>query len=201
LFDFFVVNVSSPNTPNLRQLQDKDQLAKILALLNNANEELTSISIKNQKPTPKKPILIKIAPDLSFEAIEEVLNLSKNISGIVATNTTITRPTTTDNKIAKIYAMEGGVSGKPLKNRSTEIIKFIYRQTQGKLPIIGVGGIFTPEDAWEKIAAGATLVQVYTGMIYEGPSIVKNIVEGVREILNRKGIKNISEAVGIQNNP
>jgi len=195
LFDFFVVNVSSPNTPNLRQLQDKDELAKILTVLNKANDEL-----KNQKSSPKKPILIKIAPDLSYEAIDEVLNLSKDISGIVATNTTITRPETAESKVAKIYAMEGGLSGKPLKDKSTEIIRFIYRQTKGKLPIIGVGGIFTAEDAWEKITSGATLIQVYTGMIYEGPSVAKNIVEGLRKILEKEGIRDISDAVGIHKN-
>jgi dihydroorotate dehydrogenase len=164
--DFFVVNVSSPNTPNLRQLQDKAALDEILAALQEANS-------KPQTPNPK-PILVKIAPDLSFEAIDEILELAgpRNLAGIVATNTTIARPETKGTSAQRTYAETGGLSGRPLRARSTECIRHIYRQTAGRLPIIGVGGIFNADDAWEKIAAGASLVQIYTGFIFRGPDLI-----------------------------
>lgn len=185
--DFFVVNVSSPNTPNLRQLQDKAALDEILAALQAANAA----------PTPK-PILVKVAPDLSLEAVDEILEVarSRRIAGIVATNTTITRPNTGDSSLKKIYAEAGGLSGKPLAARSTEIIRHVYRQTQGKLPIIGVGGIFNAEDAWDKIAAGASLVQLYTGLVYEGPGVVREIVNGIRKELKLSGAASFAAAVG-----
>jgi dihydroorotate dehydrogenase len=168
LVDFFVVNVSSPNTPDLRQLQDKAALDEILAAIQGQNEK-------------RKPILVKVAPDLSFGTLDEILELvsSRQIVGIVATNTTIARPQTSDSSSRKIYAETGGLSGKPLCARSTEIISHIFKQTNGKLPIIGVGGIFSADDAWEKITAGASLVQIYTGLVYEGPSIAKKIVSGL----------------------
>jgi dihydroorotate dehydrogenase len=168
LADFFVVNVSSPNTPNLRQLQDKSALDEILAAVQEQNKI-------------QKPILVKVAPDLSFEVLDEILELvsSRYISGIVATNTTISRPQTNNSTSQKIYSETGGLSGKPLRARSTEIIKHIYKQTNGKLPVIGVGGIFSADDAWEKITAGASLVQIYTGLVYEGPGIAKRIVAGL----------------------
>jgi dihydroorotate dehydrogenase len=174
LADFFVVNVSSPNTPNLRQLQDKAALDEILAALQ---------SINHGGAAPVRPILVKVAPDLTFEALDEILELvgPRQLAGIVATNTTITRPTTPDDALAKVYAETGGLSGRPLTQRSTEIIRHLSRQTQGKLPIIGVGGIFNAADAWEKLEAGASLVQLYTGLVYEGPGIVREIVEGLRE--------------------
>jgi dihydroorotate dehydrogenase len=186
LADFFVVNVSSPNTPNLRQLQDKAALDEILAAIQEQN--------KNQKP-----ILVKIAPDLSFEAIDEILQLisSHLIAGIVATNTTISRPQTSDTAVRKIYSEAGGLSGKPLRVRSTEIIRHIFKQTNGKPPIIGVGGIFSADDAWEKITAGASLVQIYTGLVYEGPGLAKKIVAGLVEKLEKNGMKNLQEAVGL----
>jgi dihydroorotate dehydrogenase len=174
LADFFVVNVSSPNTPNLRQLQDKTALAEILAAIQERNQN-------------RRPILVKIAPDLSFEAIDEILELVslRQIAGIVATNTTISRPQTNDSRVQKIYSETGGLSGKPLRARSTEIIRHIFKQTNGKLPIIGVGGIFSADDALEKITAGASLVQIYTGLVFEGPGIAKKIVAGVREKWNQ----------------
>lgn len=185
--DFFVVNVSSPNTPNLRQLQDKAALDEILSRLQAANENRI-----------KKPILVKIAPDLSFEALDEILELTgpRNISGIVATNTTITRPETNNSDLRHIYAETGGLSGRPLGSRSTEMIRHIYRRTAGKLPIIGVGGIFFPEDAFEKITAGASLVQIYTALVYEGPEIASLITSGLRRILFSRGYKSVQEAVG-----
>ncbi|HPI53626.1 MAG TPA: quinone-dependent dihydroorotate dehydrogenase [Chitinophagaceae bacterium] len=165
--DYFVVNVSSPNTPNLRELQEKEPLRKLLLQLQNLN-------LSYPKP---KPILLKIAPDLTDEQLDDVIEIvqATQLSGIVATNTTLDRDgLTTDQTIVKNTGA-GGVSGKPLKQRSTEIIKYISQKTNGSLPIIAVGGIFKPEDAQEKIAAGATLVQVYTGFIYEGPGIAKKI--------------------------
>ena len=192
--DFFVINVSSPNTPNLRQLQDKTALDEILA----AVQETRS---KTKTPAPEpKPVLVKVAPDLSFEALDEILELvgPRDISGLIATNTTIARPETHDSKIQRIYAEPGGLSGLPLRTRSTEIIRHLFRQTRGKLPIIGVGGVFSAADAWEKITVGASLVQVYTSLVYEGPGVVKCIVQGLWEQLERNGLRDLSQAVGIQ---
>jgi dihydroorotate dehydrogenase len=188
LADFFVVNVSSPNTPNLRQLQDKAALDEILAAIQEQNKNL-------------KPILVKVAPDLSFEALDEILELadSRNISGIVATNTTISRPQTNDSTSQKIYSETGGLSGKPLRQRSTEIIRHLHKQTKGKLPIIGVGGIFDVDDAWEKITAGASLLQIYTGLVYEGPGIARKIVAGLVQRLEIAGMKSLQESVGSAN--
>jgi len=185
LADFFVVNVSSPNTPNLRQLQDKAALDEIFA----AMQELNIL---------RKPILVKVAPDLTFEALDEILELvgPRNIAGIVATNTTIARPTTNDVGLQKIYAETGGLSGKPLRARSTEVVRHLYKQTKGKLPIIGVGGIFSADDAWEKITAGASLVQCYTGLVYEGPGLARKVVTGLCEKVSAAGFKSLHEAVG-----
>ncbi len=185
LADFFVVNVSSPNTPNLRQLQDKAALDEIFGALQQLNSS-------------QKPILVKIAPDLTFEALDEILELvtPRNIAGIVATNTTISRPQTSDLALQKIYAETGGLRGKPLHARSTEIIRHLYTKTNGKVPIIGVGGIFSADDAWEKITAGASLVQCYTGLVYEGPALAGKIVGGLREKLAASGFKKLSDAVG-----
>jgi dihydroorotate dehydrogenase len=195
LADFFVVNVSSPNTPNLRQLQDKAALDEILVALQEVNNTALSGSTPTKSP---QPILIKIAPDLTFEALDEVLELAgpRKIAGIVATNTTVARPATSDPHWQKIYAETGGLSGRPLAARSTEMIRHIRLRTQGRLPIIGVGGIFSADDAWEKITAGASLIQLYTGLVYEGPGVVKKIVNGLREKMKSRGFKTISEAVG-----
>ncbi len=169
--DYFVVNVSSPNTPGLRELQEKESLRKILTHLQNEN-----LKFKSQKP-----ILLKIAPDLTNEQLDDVIDLAMEIKldGIVATNTTIERPdlTTHNSRLTKIGA--GGLSGKPLQKRSTEIIKYIHKKANGQIPIIASGGIFTAEDAKEKFNAGASLVQVWTGFIYEGPGIVKKIYRGL----------------------
>ena len=166
--DYFVVNVSSPNTPGLRELQEKDSLRKILS-------NLQQLNTTHPKP---KPILLKIAPDLTNEQIDDVINLSLEIKldGLVAANTTIDRSSLSENgkmKSEKIGA--GGLSGLPVKNRSTEIVQYIHQKTNGQIPIIASGGIFTGKDAKEKLDAGASLVQVWTGFIYEGPAIVKNI--------------------------
>ncbi|HRN56231.1 MAG TPA: quinone-dependent dihydroorotate dehydrogenase [Agriterribacter sp.] len=173
--DYFVVNVSSPNTPGLRALQEKDALMKILANLQ---------SINKTRPNPK-PILLKIAPDLSDEQINDVIDLAKEIEldGIVAANTTISRQglKTAVPAIEAIGA--GGLSGKPLQQRSTQIVQQITQQTNGAIPIIASGGIFKGNDAAQKLNAGAILVQVWTGFIYEGPGIVKKIC---RDLLRSK---------------
>lgn len=165
--DFFVVNVSSPNTPGLRELQEKDSLKKILAHLQSLNSNFEI----------QRPILLKIAPDLSWQQIDDVIDLAKeiNLDGLVATNTTISREKlqTANHKLQTIGA--GGLSGKPLQNRSTEIIQYINNKTGGSIPIIACGGIFNGNDAKEKMSAGAKLVEVWTGFIYEGPMIAKRI--------------------------
>jgi dihydroorotate dehydrogenase len=165
--DYFVVNVSSPNTPGLRELQEKDSLRKILSHLQTINKQ-------NSLP---KPLLLKIAPDLTQEQIDDIINLAMEIKldGLVAANTTINRTglKTPGPRLSTIGA--GGLSGKPLHARSTEIVKYIQHKTNGQIPVIGSGGIFTADDANEKINAGAALIQVYTGFIYEGPSIVRRI--------------------------
>ncbi|HEX7859438.1 MAG TPA: quinone-dependent dihydroorotate dehydrogenase [Verrucomicrobiae bacterium] len=188
LADFFVVNVSSPNTPNLRQLQDRAALDEILRALQRINSSGV-----------RKPVLVKVAPDLSFEALNEIVELAgqRELAGIVATNTTVTRPSSPDERCARAYSETGGLSGRPLRERSSEVIRHIYLKTGGKLPIIGVGGIFNAQDAWEKITAGASLVQVYTGMVYEGPGIARSITEGLTNLLAESGMKSLSEAVGI----
>jgi len=166
-----VVNVSSPNTPGLRELQEKDSLKKILA-------NLQSLNIEHLNP---KPILLKIAPDLTTEQLNDVIDLAVEIKldGLVATNTTISREQLqTSNKTIQAIGA-GGLSGLPVKQRSTEVVQYIHRKTNGQIPIIASGGIFTAADAKEKIDAGACLVQVWTGFIYEGPAIVKNICKGL----------------------
>ncbi len=190
--DYFVVNVSSPNTPGLRSLQDADQLSTILSVLQQENQGI-------------KPILVKIAPDLEPEAIVSILDLAKTyqLAGIIATNTTIRRDglkTQILRETGKPIAEEaGGISGIPVQVRSTEVIRFIWNYTKGELPIIGVGGIFTAEDAWEKIAAGASLIQVYTGWVYEGPWMVRRILQGLLQKLEEHGFNSISQAVGSGN--
>lgn len=169
--DYFVVNVSSPNTPNLRELQEKKPLHDLLLHLQNLN-------LSYPKP---KPLLLKIAPDLTDSQLDDVIDIARltHLSGIVATNTTIDREGLTADKQVIEKTGAGGVSGKPLKERSTEIIRYISEKTKGSLPIIAVGGIFNGDDALEKIEAGASLVQVYTGFIYEGPGIVKKICKSL----------------------
>ncbi|MBD1810564.1 quinone-dependent dihydroorotate dehydrogenase [Microcoleus vaginatus DQ-U2] len=190
--DYFVVNVSSPNTPGLRSLQDAAGLSTILEILQQENQG-------------SKPILVKIAPDLESEAIVSILDLAKTyqLAGIIATNTTIRRDglkTQILRETNKPIAEEaGGISGLPVRERSTEVIRFIWQYTKGELPIIGVGGIFTAEDAWEKIAAGASLIQVYTGWVYEGPWMVRRILQGLLQKLEERGFSSISEAVGSDN--
>jgi dihydroorotate dehydrogenase len=204
LADFFVVNVSSPNTPNLRQLQDKTALDEILAALQEAQAGDTTHHTRDTAPGGKPhpaPLLVKVAPDLTFDALDELLEVvtRRRLAGIVATNTTIERPNTADARSQKTFAETGGLSGRPLRARSTEVIRHLHRQTQSKLPLIGVGGIFTADDAWEKICAGASLVQVYSGLVYRGPSLAGELVRGLQTKLSAAGMKTISEAVGSAN--
>jgi dihydroorotate dehydrogenase len=188
--DFAVVNVSSPNTPNLRQLQDKSALDEILAALQENNPGAVPI-----------PILVKVAPDLSLGALDDILTLAipRKLAGIVATNTTVTRPQTTDPRVKEIYDKPGGLSGRPLRSASTETIRHLHRQTRGALPIIGVGGIFDAADAWEKITAGASLVQIYTALVYRGPGVVREIVRGLEDRLSQRGFKDLRQAEGTAN--
>lgn len=168
--DYFAVNVSSPNTPGLRQLQEREPLEQLLIYLQEINKELGG-----------KPILLKIAPDLNFEELDDILHIVQKaqLDGVIATNTTISREClTTDSAIIDEIG-NGGLSGKPLKKRATEVIRYLSQKSNGQLFIIGVGGIFSTEDALEKINAGASLIQVYTGLIYEGPSLVKKINKGI----------------------
>lgn len=170
--DYFVVNVSSPNTPGLRELQEKESLRQIL----------THLQGIRQGYTEKKPLLLKIAPDLTPGQLEDVIDLSLqiNLDGLVVSNTTLDRSMLSDaGKIISSEAGAGGLSGKPVRQKSTEMIAAIHARTGGAIPIIGVGGIFNAEDAKEKLAAGASMVQVWTGFIYEGPSIAGNIVNGL----------------------
>ncbi|USB32216.1 quinone-dependent dihydroorotate dehydrogenase [Paenibacillus sp. YPG26] len=186
--DFFVVNISSPNTPDLRALQHGSELASLLSAV------MDEMRIHNERSGKAKAVLVKIAPDVSDEELEFMVNTiaASGVSGIIATNTTISRQGLTHTNAKET----GGLSGRPLKQRSTEIISRIYRQTEGRLPIIGSGGIFSSEDAYEKIRAGASLVEIYTALIYEGPEINRRIHRGLRELLARDGFSHISEAVG-----
>lgn len=170
--DYFVVNVSSPNTPNLRELQEKEPLKKLLSGLQELN---------HAKPNPK-PILLKIAPDLSEEQLDDVIEIvfDTKLAGIIATNTTLSREGLSSP--IELSKEAGGLSGKPLNKRSTEVISYLSNKSNGKIPIIGVGGIHSAQDAIDKLKAGACLVQIYTGFIYEGPGLIKEINQ---EILKR----------------
>lgn len=176
--DYFVVNVSSPNTPGLRELQEKEPLTALLNKLCQAN-----------KAQPKqKPILLKIAPDLSQEQLDDIIDIYHNtdIEGIIATNTTISRDnlTTKESEIETIG--NGGLSGQALRDMSTEVIRYLSKKSNGKIPIIGVGGIGSADDAIEKIEAGASLIQIYSALIYEGPSLVKSINKRLTSDLDEK---------------
>jgi dihydroorotate dehydrogenase len=176
--DFFVVNVSSPNTPGLRELQNREPLERILTTLQDRGAS---------------PLLVKLSPDLSREATEEVLTLAadRGLDGVIATNTTTDRP---EDLSGEDRDQEGGLSGKPIEAQATETVRFVAERTD--LPVIGVGGVFTAEDAYRKIRAGATLVQLYTGLVYRGPSIARDINQGLLDLLNRDGFDSITDAVG-----
>jgi dihydroorotate dehydrogenase len=183
--DFFVINVSSPNTPDLRMLQAREYLTTLLSHLRD--------TIQSQ-PAESKPLLLKLSPDMSREEIDGALDLASTygIGGIVATNTTTGRiglrsPRQTES---------GGLSGRPLQARSSEVIRHIYRQTHGKLCIVGVGGIFSGDDIWEKLCAGASLVQAYTGLIDEGPTFVRRALRQLRQRMRDEGVTTLAEIVG-----
>jgi dihydroorotate dehydrogenase len=187
--DYIAVNVSSPNTPNLRALQQSSALDELLSALQERNRALETTSGLS------KPLLVKIAPDLADDEIRSIVQIAMRhgLAGIIATNTTVSRDGLKTDA-AKFGA--GGLSGAPLRQRSTEVIRTIYDLTHGKLPIIGVGGILTAEDAFEKIAAGASLVQAYTGFVYGGPGFPQWINVGLAKILRDRGFSGIDQAVG-----
>jgi len=174
--DYFVVNVSSPNTPNLRELQEKEPLKQLLV----------EIQKQNVLRTNPKPILLKIAPDLTNEQLDDIIEIVEEIKldGVIATNTTIYRENLVTDKQTVDGIGAGGLSGKPVKNRSTEVIRYLATKSNKSFPIIGVGGIHSAEDALEKLEAGADLLQLYTGFIYEGPVLVKNINKAILRNLN-----------------
>jgi dihydroorotate dehydrogenase len=165
--DYFVVNVSSPNTPGLRALQEKEPLMNLLAKLQTVNAQQVKA----------KPILLKIAPDLTNEQLDDIVEIVMNtkIAGVIATNTTISRENLTTSPASVSSIGAGGLSGKPLLKRSTEVVRYLHVKSNGSFPIVAVGGIHSATDAIEKLKAGASLVQLYTGFIYEGPSLIKQI--------------------------
>lgn len=188
--DFFTLNVSSPNTPNLRDLQEKSLLRELLSAVQQRNREL-AVTAKIEP----KPLFVKIAPDMEFSQVDEIIEVveAAQLTGIVATNATAFMR---EGLKSRHGPEPGGLSGRPITAFVTNFIAHIYRMTRGRLPIIGVGGIFDAEDAYDKIRAGASAVQIYTGWIYEGPGAVKRINRGLLQLLDRDGLKHVSEAVG-----
>jgi dihydroorotate dehydrogenase len=188
--DFFTLNVSSPNTPNLRELQEKNLLRELLSAVQEKNRELST-----RANVGLKPVFVKIAPDLEFAQVDEIIEVVEQVklAGIVATNASAFMR----EGLKSVNGPEpGGLSGRPITQMVTNFIAHIYRITQGRLPIIGVGGIFNAQDAYEKIKAGANAVQIYTGWVFEGPGAVKKINQGLLRLLDRDGLKHISQAVG-----
>ncbi|UHA72620.1 quinone-dependent dihydroorotate dehydrogenase [Paenibacillus sp. 481] len=186
--DLFVVNISSPNTPDLRSLQHGDDLRALLTAV------VAEMKHRNEASGKQKAVLVKIAPDVTDEELAHMTAtiMASGVSGIIATNTTLSRMGTDHpNRLEN-----GGLSGKPLTERSTEVVRQVYRQTGGRIPIIGSGGVFTPEEAYAKIRAGASLVEIYTGLIYRGPGINRELAAGLKRLLARDGYKHISEAIG-----
>jgi dihydroorotate dehydrogenase len=190
--DFFTLNVSSPNTPNLRDLQEKYLLRELSTAVQERNRQLAA----RAKIQPK-PVFVKIAPDLEYPQVDEIIEVVKaaRLTGIVATNATAFMR---DNLKSAHGHEPGGLSGRPITAKVTSFVAHIYRITHGQLPIIGVGGIFNADDAYEKIKAGASAVQIYTGWIYEGPGAVRRINQGLLRLIERDGLKQISDAVGVE---
>ena len=188
--DFFTLNVSSPNTPNLRDLQDKTLLADLLGAVQEKNRQLAAAAHRQQKP-----VFVKIAPDMEFAQVDEIIEVvdSFQLAGIVATNATAFMRETVKSPLGR---EPGGLSGRPITTMVTNFVSHIYKNTRGRLPIIGVGGIFNAEDAYNKIIAGASAVQIYTGFVYEGPAAVKRINQGLIKLIKRDGFKSVGEAVG-----
>jgi dihydroorotate dehydrogenase len=190
--DYIAVNVSSPNTPQLRELQQSEQLTALLSALQTRRLALQEHYQK------EVPLLVKLSPDLERRELELIVDVIKrlHVDGIVATNTTVSRDNLRTDAKHVAACGEGGLSGKPLSSRSTRMIAQLYELTGGRIPLIGVGGIFNANDAWEKISAGASLLQLYTGFIYQGPNIAQAINEGLAKILAREGFSNLDAAVG-----
>ncbi|MBX2810621.1 MAG: quinone-dependent dihydroorotate dehydrogenase [Myxococcales bacterium] len=186
--DYIVVNVSSPNTAGLRDLQSIQMLRPLLSRIQQENSALAA-----QKNTRPRPILVKIAPDLADEDVDAVADLAVELGldGLVATNTTIRL-----DLVDPLPSVQGGLSGAPLGPRSLDLTRRLYRRLGSKIPIIGVGGIMSAEDAWQRIRAGATLLQSYTGLIYEGPGLIRSVVNGLSHRLRVEGFSSVREAVG-----
>ncbi len=191
--DYFTINVSSPNTPGLRELQNREPLIKLLNALQDLNAQLAA-----DHEIARKPILLKIAPDLGDGQLEDIVSIVKEtkLSGLIATNTTIARDGLKSPSATVEGIGNGGLSGAPLTVRSREIVSRAFKLADGSFPIIGVGGIMNGDDAWEMICSGASLVQIYTGFIYGGPSIVKEINKTILRRLNESGLNSVAEAVG-----
>jgi dihydroorotate dehydrogenase len=191
--DYVVVNVSSPNTPGLRELQERSALADIVRGLQQVNLRRSELEQRREPP-----ILVKIAPDLTDAQVDAVVDLAMElgIAGIVVSNTTVSRDGLRGDRAT--VAEAGGLSGRPLAERSTRLVRRVSRRAGGHLVIVGVGGIFSAEDAWQKITAGASLVQLYTGLVYEGPAVVRRICEGLLARLQREGMPSIADAVGAE---
>lgn len=182
--DYLTINISSPNTPHLRGLQDEGELTTLLSAISEA------------RPKKSPPIFLKIAPDLAEGDPERIVRaaIGHQVDALIVSNTTVSRP-----PLRSRYANEqGGLSGAPLKTLALDALRKFRRASGGEIPLIGVGGIATAEDAWERIRAGASLVQLYTAMVYEGPGIARRIAHGLAQILKREGIANVSEAVGTE---
>lgn len=186
--DYLTINISSPNTARLRELQGRDALAALVR----------QVTAQRDQMAIRKPLLIKIAPDLTPADLDDIsaVCLSSGVDGIIATNTTIDRPGSL-REAAKDQT--GGLSGAPLRERSTDVIRYLYASTQGKLPIIGVGGVFSAADVFAKLAAGASLVQVYTGFVYEGPLLARRINRDLIRLLHRHGLGSIAQVIGSSN--
>lgn len=191
--DYVTVNVSSPNTPQLRELQRADRLTSLLSALQERNRELAA-----RAGRATVPLLVKVAPDLEEADLEMIVSVARSagVAGLIATNTTTSREGLRTPPAQVAACGEGGLSGAPLRGRSTRLIAALSHLTRGELGIIGVGGIFNAEDAWEKISAGAGLVQLYTGFVYEGVGVVRRINDGLAAILRRHGLRTLDEAVG-----
>ena len=189
----FVVNVSSPNTPNLRELQNDDGLIRILEACRVVNQ-----SCADEHGEATKPVLVKVAPDLTDEQLIHVVDTARSngADGMVLANTTLARPPTSHPADQRVFDEQGGMSGQPVKHRATEMIRVVHRHTTGSWPLVGVGGVSSADDAWEKIRAGATLVQAYSGFVFEGPSLTKSITKGLERRMRQTGYSTLEDAVG-----
>jgi len=189
----FVVNVSSPNTPNLRELQNDDGLIRILKACMDVNN-----TCAKQHGASTKPILVKVAPDLTDEQLIHVVDTARNngADGMVLANTSLARPLHQHPSDQTAFDEQGGMSGRPVKQRATDMIRLVHRHTEGTWPLVGVGGVSSADDAWEKIRAGASLVQAYSGFVFEGPSLTGNITKGLERHMQQAGFSTLADAVG-----